>query len=187
MIATKTRRAINSIAPRVVNLIFKAVKTFLILTFLLLLFFSCSRKKPFAVPNDSLKFYTAKSIDSIVNIIDSNVSARFLKDDTTFVQFISSKSKRRVKNLAFADSLRMLYYIEHCGLYCSRLRRYYFKNDQLIKVSFGNAESLSLIKLGDYYYSKEKAFLMTTSSRQLPKPDSALAQAKRYLKERHVL
>ena len=158
------------------------MKRFLFLAFLVLLFFSCNRKEQPRTPNDSLQFYTARSIDSIVNIIDSNVSASFLKDDTTFAQFITSNSKRRVKNLAFADSLRMLYYIERCGLYCSRIRRYYFKNDQLIKVSFGSVESLSLVKLGDYYYSKEKAFLMTTSNRRLPKPDSALAQAKRYLK-----
>ena len=153
------------------------------LIFLALLFFACNRNKQAPADLSSLKFYTAKSIDSIANIIDSNASVIFSKDDTTLAAFISSKTKHHIKKLAFEDSsLRLIYYIEKCGLYCSSLRRFYFKNSQLIKVSFTSMESFSLKNQGAYYYSKEKAFFMTTSNRRLPKPEAALEQAKTYLK-----
>ena len=148
----------------------------------LLLFFSCNRNKQPVADSSSLQFYTAKSIDSIVNIIDSNASVIFSKDDTTLLNFISSKTKQHIKNLAFEDSsLRMIYYIEKCGLYCSSLRRFYFKDSQLIKISFSSMEAFSVKSQGGYYYSKEKVFLMTTSNRRLPKPEAALEQAKKYL------
>ena len=160
------------------------MKKLLQLIFLALLFFACNRNKQAPADLSSLKFYTAKSIDSIANIIDSNASAIFSKDDTTLSNFISSKTKQHIRNLAFEDSsLKLIYYIEKCGLYCSSLRRFYFKNNQLIKVSFTSIESFSLKNQGAYYYSKEKAFLMTTSNRRLPKPEIALEQAKKYLKE----
>ena len=147
-----------------------------------MLLYACSNKPPVEDLN-SLTFYTAKSIDSIVSIIDSNAAAIFSKDDTTFLNFISSNNtKQHIKDLAFEDSsLRMIYHIEKCGLYCSSLRRFYFKNKQLIKVSFSSLEDFSVRSQGAYYYSKEKAFLMTTSNRRLPKPETALEQAKKYL------
>ena len=152
------------------------------LIFLALLFFACNRNKQPPADLSSLKFYTAKSIDSIANIIDSNLSVIFSKDDTTLSNFISSKTKQHIKDLVFDDSsLRMIYYIEKCGLYCSSLRRFYFKNKQLIKVSFTSMESFNVRSQGAYYYSKEKAFLITTSNRRLPKPEVALEQAKKYL------
>jgi hypothetical protein len=157
------------------------VKSYFIIAAFCFLSVSCDRKQENAVvPANGLKAFTARVIDSIADVIDSSVSMQLLKEDSTFKQFISSASKRRVRNFAFPDSLGMVYYIEKCGPYCLRLRRSYFKDGQLIKVSFGIAQSLSLRRLGDYYYSKEKAFLLTSSSRQLPKPDSALAQAKRH-------
>ena len=158
------------------------MKKLLQLIFLALLFFACNRNKQPPGDLSSLKFYTAKSIDSIVNIIDSNASVIFSKDDTTLSNFISSKTKQHIKDLAFDSSVRLIYYIEKCGLYCSSLRRFYFKNNQLIKVSFTSMESFSLKNQGAYYYSREKAFLITTSNRRLPKPEIALEQAKRYLK-----
>src|SRR5688572_3077851 len=110
------------------RLIFKAVKNSLVFTALFFFLISCNSKKAsFVEPDSTLTSYTARVIDSIVNIIDSNVSARFLKEDSTFKQFISSQSRRRVKNLEFGDSTRMVYYIEKCGSYCLRLRRSYFK------------------------------------------------------------
>ena len=152
------------------------------LIFLALLVFACNRNKQSSPDLSSLKFYTAKSIDSIATIIDSNASAIFLRDDTTFTNFISSKTKQHIKDLTFEDSsLRMIYYIEKCGLYCSLLRRFYFKNSQLIKVSFTSMESFSLKNQGAYYYSKEKAFLITTSNRRLPKPEIVLEQGRKYL------
>ena len=155
------------------------------LIFLALLFFACNSNKQPPEDLSSLKFYTAKSIDSIANIIDSNASVIFSKDDTTLSNFISSKTKQHIKDLAFEDSsLRMIYYIEKCGLYCSSLRRFYFKNNQLIKVSFTSMESFNVRSQGAYYYSKEKAFLITTSNRRLPKPEITLEQAKKYL-EKH--
>jgi len=42
-------------------------------------------------------------------------------------------------------------------------------------------EAFSVRSQGAYYYSKEKVFLMTTSNRRLPKPETALEQAKKYL------
>ena len=151
------------------------------LIFLALLFLACNRNKQAPADLSSLTFYTAKSIDSIANIIDSNASVFFSKDDTTLFNFISSKTKQQIKDLAFEDSsLRMIYYIEKCGLYCSSLRRFYFKNNQLIKVLFTSMESFSLKNQGAYYYSKEKAFLITTSNRRLPKPEIVLEQGKKY-------
>jgi len=161
------------------------VKKLLQLIFLALLFFACNRNKQPVADSSSLQFYTAKSIDSLVNIIDSNASVIFSKDDTTLLNFISSKTKQHIKDVAFEDSsLRMIYYIEKCGLYCSSLRRFYFKNNQLIKISFSSLEAFSMRSEGAYYYSKEKVFLMTTSNRRLPKPETALEQAKKYLEKR---
>lgn len=159
------------------------MKKLLQLILLALLFFTCNSNKQPPADLSSLKFYTAKSVDSIANIIDSSASVIFSKDDTALSNFISSKTKQHIKNLAFEDSsLKLIYYIEKCGLYCSSLRRFYFKNNQLIKISFTSMESFSLKNLGAYYYSKEKAFLITTSNRKLPKPEIALEQAKKYLK-----
>ncbi len=149
--------------------------------FLSMLFYACREKQP-AEKLNTLKFYTARSIDSIVHIIDSNAAEWISKNDTAFSNFISSNSKQHTKDLAFEDSsLRLIYYIEKCGLYCSSLRRFYFENNQLIKVSFSAMESFSVRSQGAYYYSKEKAFVMTTSNRRLPKPETALEQAKKYL------
>ena len=154
------------------------------LTFLASLFFACNSNKQPPADLSSLKFYTAKSIDSIANILDSNASVIFSKDDTTLSNFISSKTKQHIKDLAFEDSsLRMIYYIEKCGLYCSSLRRFYFKNNQLIKVSFTWMESFSLKNQGAYYYSQEKVFFITTSNRRLPKPEIILEQGKKYLRK----
>lgn len=75
----------------------------------------------------------------------------------------------------------MVYAVEKKGLYSLSIKRYYFKADQLIKVSFGSIDGFTSKYLGSYYYSQEKAFLITTSNRSLPRPDSALKQAKHYL------
>ncbi len=165
-------------------LIFKKVKKLLQFICLCILFFSCNGNKQPVDERDSLKFYTARTIDSIVNIIDSNATVIFSKDDTTLSNFLSANTKQHVKDLIFDDSSsRMIYNIEKCGLYCSSLRKFYFKDNQLIKVSFSSMESFSLKSQGAYYYSREKPFLMTTSNRRLPKPEAALEQAKKYLKK----
>lgn len=161
--------------------IFKEVKILQVI-FLSMLINACRDEQP-AEKLNTLKFYTARAIDSIVQIIDSKASEWISKNDTAFSNFISSNSKQHKKDLAFEDSsVRMIYYREKCGLYCSWLRKFYFKNNQLIKVSFSALESLSIKNQGAYYYSREKAFLMTTSNRRLPKPETALEQAKKYLR-----
>lgn len=144
------------------------------------LLISCHQKKEPA--DDSLKFYTVKSIDSLVAIIDSNVSEIFLKDDTTFAQFVISKEKKLIKNFLFKDLSRMIYCVDKLRLYGLSIKKYYFKNDQLIKVSFASIDGFSSRDLGGYYYSKEKAFLINTSNRRLPRPDAALEEAKDFLK-----
>jgi hypothetical protein len=151
--------------------------------FFVSLLISCNGKKESADDTDSLKFYTAKSIDSLVAIIDSNVSETLLKDDTTFAQFVISKEKKLMKNFLVKDVSRMIYCVDKMRLYGLSIKKYYFKNDQLIKVSFSGIDGFSSRSLGSYYYSKEKAFLITTSNRRLPRPDAALEEAKNYLKE----
>jgi hypothetical protein len=151
------------------------------LSFFVGLLISCNQKKEPA--DDNLKFYTVKPIDSLVAIIDSNVSEILSKDDTTFAQFILAKEKKLIKNFLFKDEARMIYCVDKLRLYGLSIKKYYFKNDQLIKVSFASIDGFSSRDLGSYYYSKEKAFLLTTSNRRLPKPDAALQEAKFYLKK----
>jgi hypothetical protein len=154
------------------------------LGFFFSLLISCNqRKKSTNDSGDGMKFYTAKSIDSLVAIIDSNVSAILVKGDTAFNQFVGSREKKLIKNFLFKDESGMIYCIERLRLYNLSVKKYYFKNGQLIKVTFSNIDGFSSRNSGDYYYSKEKAFLITTSNRRLPRPDAALEEAKKYLKE----
>jgi hypothetical protein len=154
------------------------------LGFFVSLLISCKHKKELADDHsNSLKFYTAKSIDSLVTIIDSNVSETLSKDDTTFTQFVVSEEKKLIRNFLFKDVSRMIYCVDKLRLYGLSIKKYYFKNDQLIKVSFSGIDGFSSRSLGSYYYSREKAFLITTSNRRLPRPDAALEEAKNYLKE----
>jgi hypothetical protein len=154
------------------------------LAFFVCLLISCNQNRVSVDDtNNTLKFYTAKSIDSLVTIIDNSVSEILSKDDTTLAHFVSSKDKKLVKTYPFQDLSRMIYHVQKLGLYGLSIKKYYFKNDQLIKVSFASIDGFSSKALGSYYYSKEKAFLMTTSNRSLPRPDAALEQAKYYLKE----
>ena len=151
------------------------------LIFFVGLLISCNQKKESA--DDNLKFYTVKPIDSLVAIIDSNVSEILSKDDTTFAQFILAKEKKLIKNFLFKDEARMIYCVDKLRLYGLSIKKYYFKNDQLIKVSFASIDGFSSRDLGSYYYSKEKAFLITTSNRRVPRPDAALQEAKFYQKK----
>jgi hypothetical protein len=151
------------------------------LSFFVGLLISCNQKKEAA--EDNLKFYTVKPIDSLVAIIDSNVSEILSKDDTTFTQFVVSREKKLIKDFLFKDGSGMIYCVDKLRLYGLSIKKYYFKNDQLIKVSFASIDGFSSRDLGSYYYSKEKAFLINTSNRRLPRPDAALEEAKNYIKE----
>jgi hypothetical protein len=154
------------------------------LSFFVSLLIACNQKKESADdPGNNVKFYTAKSIDSLVTIIDSNVSEALLKDDTAFAQFVISTEKKLIKNFLFKDGSGMIYCVDKLRLYGLSMKKYYFKSDQLIKASFSGIDGFRARSLGSYYYSKEKAFLITTSNRRLPRPDAALEEAKNYLKE----
>lgn len=160
------------------------MKSLLQFILLLSLLSSCKQNNSAEEVDNGLRFYTAKSIDSLVSLIDKAVADTLSKDDTTFAQFVSAKERRKlVNNYKFRDFTRMIYYIQKDRLQNLSIKKFYFDQDQLIKISFSRISGFSTRMLGSYYYSKEKVFLLTTSNRSLPKPDAALEQAKYYLKQ----
>ena len=101
------------------------------LIFFVGLLISCNQKKEAA--EDNLKFYTVKPIDSLVAIIDSNVSEILSKDDTTFAQFVIAKEKKLIKNFLFKDGSGMIYCVDKLRLYGLSMKKYYFKKRSINK------------------------------------------------------